>query len=157
MICRRILMRQWNLKLTPAPPGIIAADSSGQQQASMLGLTDGASRIPVYVKALEGERPDHQSFLELAGRDWPLLREQFADLRYVAGESLCTPEILYAAVDSGIQVITRVPDRLSIAGDLIRETADEELEPIPGECSGEDGDQEEQDLAGGAALPLLAV
>lgn len=115
-----------------------------QQKLSLLGLIDGASRIPVHMRALEGERPDHRSFLELVGRDWPLLSEQFADLRYVAGEALCTPEILQAVADSGIQVITRVPDRLSIARDLIRETADEDLEPIPGECSREEGEPEDQ-------------
>ena len=63
--------------------------------------------------------------------DLPLLKEQFRQLHYLTGDSaLCTGKILKEAVAKGLEVVTRVPDKCTIAKRCINETEYSELKSI---------------------------
>ena len=67
----------------------------------------------------------------MVGGDWPLLQEQFNDLRYLVGDSaLCTSDILKAAREKGILLVTRVPDKYKFVKDIYLASASEELTKI---------------------------
>lgn len=100
-------------------------------QVCLLGITDGKSRMPIFTKAVSGSKPDVKSFLDVVGGDWPLLQEQFNDLRYLVGDSaLCTSDILKAAREKGILLVTRVPDKYKFVKDAYLASASEELTKI---------------------------
>ena len=79
-------------------------------------LCDELSRIPIFQKTVSGNVNDNKSFFEMVRDDLPLLKEQFRQLHYLTGDSaLCTGKILKEAVAKGLEVVTRVPDKCTIA------------------------------------------
>ena len=107
-------------------------------QVCLLGLTDGTSRMPVFTKAISGNMSDKTSFLDVVASEWPMIREQFNDLKYLVGDSaLCTPDILGSA-DKKIFIITRVPDTYKFVTQMINETKDSDMTKV---YETDDGDQ----------------
>lgn len=94
-------------------------------------LCDELSRIPIYQKAVSGNINDQKSFFDTVRDSLPMIREQFRDLRYLTGDSaLCTGKILKEALNKGIDVVTRIPDKCLIAKKCIEETDKSLLESI---------------------------
>ncbi|MCI6796929.1 MAG: IS1634 family transposase [Succinatimonas sp.] len=94
-------------------------------------LCDELSRIPIFQKTVSGNVNDNKSFFEMVRDDLPLLKEQFRQLHYLTGDSaLCTGKILKEAVAKGLEVVTRVPDKCTIAKRCINETEYSELKSI---------------------------
>lgn len=99
-------------------------------QICLLGLTDGTGRMPVFTKAVSGNMSDKTSFLDVAAAEWPMIREQFNDLKYLVGDSaLCTPDIL-ACADRKIFIVTRVPDTYEFVTQMINETKESDLTKV---------------------------
>ena len=81
---------------------------------------------------------DKTSFLDVVASEWPMIREQFNDLKYLVGDSaLCTPDILGSA-DKKIFIITRVPDTYKFVTQMINETKDSDMTKV---YETDDGDQ----------------
>lgn len=100
-------------------------------QVCLLGLTEGSSRMPIFTKAVSGNKSDAKSFLDVAGKDWPFLKQQFKELQYLVGDSaMCTPDILKAAKDNGILLVTRVPDKYNFVKEIFADNDDKQLEKI---------------------------
>ena len=94
-------------------------------------LCDELSRFPLYQKTVSGNVNDNKSFFDVVHDDLPLLKEQFRDLHYLTGDSaLCTGKILKEATQNGLDVVTRVPDKLLIAKKCINAINDSDLESI---------------------------
>ncbi len=99
-------------------------------QVCLLGLTEGTSRMPVFTKAVSGNMSDKTSFLDVVASEWPMIREQFNDLKYLVGDSaLCTPDIL-ASADRKIFIVTRVPDTYRFVTQMINETKESDLNKV---------------------------
>ncbi len=99
-------------------------------QVCLLGLTEGTSRMPVFTKAVSGNMSDKTSFLDVVASEWPMIREQFNDLKYLVGDSaLCTPDIL-ASADRKIFIVTRVPDTYRFVTQMINETKESDLTKV---------------------------
>ena len=99
-------------------------------QVCLLGITDGVSRLPLFTTSVSGNVSDKSSFLEVV-KQWPLLREQFRDLKYLVGDSaMFTDKIIPEAVKNGIHLITRVPDTYDFAKKLYSETTEANLTKI---------------------------
>ena len=81
-------------------------------QINLLGISDGQSRLPIFTKSVSGNIPDKTSFFTMLTDEWPMLSEQFKDLKYLVGDSaMCTERIMKEAQQKGIHVVTRVPDQ----------------------------------------------
>ena len=79
---------------------------------------------------MSGNVSDKSSFLEVV-KQWPLLSEQFRDLKYLVGDSaMFTDKIIPEAVKHGLHLITRVPDTYDFAKKLYRETTEANLVKI---------------------------
>ena len=99
-------------------------------QVCLLGITDGVSRLPLFTTSVSGNVSDKSSFLEVV-KQWPLLREQFRDLKYLVGDSaMFTDKIIPEAVKNGVHLITRVPDTYDFAKKLYSETTEANLTKI---------------------------
>ncbi len=97
----------------------------------MLGITDGQSKLPIYTKAVSGNMPDKTSFFTMLTDDWPVLKEQFKDLRYlVADSAMCTEKILKEGRQKGVYIITRAPDQYLKVREIYAEAKAEEMEKI---------------------------
>lgn len=100
-------------------------------QVNLLGITDGQSKLPVYTRSVSGNVPDKTSFFTMLTDDWPMLSEQFADLRYlVADSAMCTEKILKEAEQKGVYIVTRAPDQYRTVKKIYAETKSEDMEKI---------------------------
>jgi len=100
-------------------------------QAVSVMITDGRSRIPLWGKNVSGNVSDHKSFLDAVCDSLPALKEQFAELKYLVGDSaLCTSEILDAAGRKGLLLVTRLPDKTELAQECFAMKDDKKLAPV---------------------------
>ena len=129
-------------------------------QVNLLGITDGQSKLPIYTKSVSGNIPDKTSFFTMLTDDWPMLVEQFQELKYlVADSAMCTEKIMQEAHQKGIYVVTRVPDQYRSVKKIYAESKAEDMEKIYPE------DQDDQNYGrwcgieetGGVPCRLLCV
>ena len=97
-------------------------------------LCEEQTQLPIFQKAFSGNTSDHKSFNKVVLESWELLKEQFADLKYLVGDSaLCTSEIANNIAKQGIKFVTRVPDNNLIAKEcfaLAKGAEFAQIEPI---------------------------
>lgn len=79
-------------------------------------ISDGGSKLPLYQRAVSGNTHDNKSFWETLTQAWPLIIEQFKDLKYLVGDSaLYSEENFIKAYENNIKIVTRVPDGTNLA------------------------------------------
>ena len=85
-------------------------------QVISLMISDGGSKLPLYQRAVSGNTHDNKSFWETLTQAWPLIIEQFKDLKYLVGDSaLYSEENFIKAYENNIKIVTRVPDGTNLA------------------------------------------
>ena len=100
-------------------------------QINLLGISDGQSRLPIFTKSVSGNIPDKTSFFTMLTDEWPMLSEQFKDLKYLVGDSaMCTERIMKEAQQKGIHVVTRVPDQYQAVKEIFAKVKSDDMEKI---------------------------
>ena len=85
-------------------------------QVISLMISDGGSKLPLYQRAVSGNTHDNKSFWETLAQAWPLIIEQFKELKYLVGDSaLFSEENFIKAHENNIKIVTRVPDGTNLA------------------------------------------
>lgn len=97
-------------------------------------LVEGAAGLPMFFKIWDGNRSDKLNFADMILEFSDAATEAFKKVKYFAGDSaLCTQRSFDAAKQRNLELITRVPDNLTIARSAY--SSDEDLTDV---CSQEE-------------------
>ena len=100
-------------------------------QINALMMVDTLTRIPLWHHCVSGNTSDNTSFNEAINKFLPFLQQQFKELQYLVGDSaLCTAKNLQDAKEKNIKIVTRVPDKDTIAKECFSMDTEGKFTPV---------------------------
>ena len=100
-------------------------------QINALMMVDTLTRIPLWHHCVSGNTSDNTSINEAINKFLPYLQQQFKELLYLVGDSaLCTAKNLQDAKEKNIKIVTRVPDKDTIAKECFSMDTEGKFTPV---------------------------